>query len=810
MKLKQTFLILLFCFLINQIKAQVWYPEGFYKEPKIEILESDANHVIAVSKLFEDNLISNWVISIYNGRTWDRLPVLTLNKAAQIKDVKFYKGMFYVAGNFVFGNQNALLRLRDKTWESVGKFVDQDENFAQINDLEIYGNSLLMSGNFHKINSDIIPYLANFNLFNFSSFFNRCNRCSPNLPVSKITVQDSSLGVIGDFTQINGQKSNYIYFYKPKSFSDTFPDNLQKFNHISTSNDSLYVGTSTSILKCDGAKFIQLNYNINDIIEIKSFVFNQLKLVVSGVFKINGNTFTSRILELNSNTWQDLTLNFKECDLLTSTRTLLFGAGSNSSKMSAMQNSKFVVAKLNKERILLKIKVFNDQNNNCLNDNSENPLPKIIIKIEPLNRYLFTNLEGVSEAIIPKNMNLKFIVLKPRNLTSSSCSDTFLIKSFTSSEAYIDSIQFPLRLKNNINDVKITIFSPKANILEKNKKFNYIITCENTGSKTVDGFVDLNVRKWFKNIVSEPEGNLINQTTYRWNYSQLAVGKKAIFFFSALADNVDVEDSISFQAQAVASITSGANNYPEDDKDSLSQQFSYSLKQFYKGITPAPLNNDSISYISSNTKEIRYDISAYNFSTDTVYSVIIIDSLDLNLDISYIQETGSNLNYTTEIYSDPSNQYKGIIVWRFNQANLHPNPNKNIEITKSNVYIGFKIQLINNTQGALIKNTATIYFDNDYLGKTNSVFCQIAPNVTVNNNSLLTQLMVYPNPFENTLKINSESKVLDIVIYDLTGKKIETEFTNINEINTENLTSGIYFLNITTEKGIEIFKVVKE
>jgi len=71
---------------------------------------------------------------------------------------------------------------------------------------------------------------------------------------------------------------------------------------------------------------------------------------------------------------------------------------------------------------------------------------------------------------------------------------------------------------------------------------------------------------------------------------------------------------------------------------------------------------------------------------------------------------------------------------------------------------------------------------------------------------------IYPNPATNTLNINSDSEVSNIKVLNYLGQTIDNFYVKGMEvtINTSAYNSGIYFIQIETEKGISTQKIVIE
>ena len=80
------------------------------------------------------------------------------------------------------------------------------------------------------------------------------------------------------------------------------------------------------------------------------------------------------------------------------------------------------------------------------------------------------------------------------------------------------------------------------------------------------------------------------------------------------------------------------------------------------------------------------------------------------------------------------------------------------------------------------------------------------------NNALSNVISVYPNPFNDQVKINNETNLnLDITILDVMGKVISTNKSNENTvtINTSELAHGMYLINVKSEKLSASYKIVK-
>jgi hypothetical protein len=81
--------------------------------------------------------------------------------------------------------------------------------------------------------------------------------------------------------------------------------------------------------------------------------------------------------------------------------------------------------------------------------------------------------------------------------------------------------------------------------------------------------------------------------------------------------------------------------------------------------------------------------------------------------------------------------------------------------------------------------------------------------VSATNKPETAKFSIYPNPATDVLNITGDSKMENIRLVNLAGQTIYESNVNANEfrIETGSIPSGLYLLNITTEKGSVTRKV---
>jgi len=68
--------------------------------------------------------------------------------------------------------------------------------------------------------------------------------------------------------------------------------------------------------------------------------------------------------------------------------------------------------------------------------------------------------------------------------------------------------------------------------------------------------------------------------------------------------------------------------------------------------------------------------------------------------------------------------------------------------------------------------------------------------------------LIYPNPVTAYLQIQTALQIKNVEITDITGKLLYA--TNAKTIDCNNFAKGVYFIRVTTEKGVAVKKFVKE
>lgn len=209
--------------------------------------------------------------------------------------------------------------------------------------------------------------------------------------------------------------------------------------------------------------------------------------------------------------------------------------------------------------------------------------------------------------------------------------------------------------------------------------------------------------------------------------------------------------------------------------------------------------------IDTTDNWLTYSIRFQNTGTAPADNIYILDTLDSNLDLSSFQLLSTSHSAYVQILDG------GIAKFNFPNINL---PDSNTNELLSHGYVQYRIKMKNNlSNGVIINNTAYIYFDFNPAVVTNTVTntINLVNKITTAQNS--NSINVWPVPFENNFYMetnadlhNSNYSIINLVGFEIYSDKIVSQ---VQKINSENWSSGIYFLTIKTSFGTIVKKLIK-
>ena len=196
--------------------------------------------------------------------------------------------------------------------------------------------------------------------------------------------------------------------------------------------------------------------------------------------------------------------------------------------------------------------------------------------------------------------------------------------------------------------------------------------------------------------------------------------------------------------------------------------------------TTGPDANTECSGTSSESQQGSFEIG-YNYEFET---------------------SGTDVTFTFELLDDKT----GVVayLWRENPFNETPMTNLSGKT--------FTVTINGQTPGAIINYACKFAFAGGlavtkYFNYEVGAICSLGID-----DNFISDIKVFPNPAERVWNIQSESQIIkSIVLFNVLGRQILVLNPNSNttEIDATNLSKGLYFIKVNTDKGSSVLKLIK-
>lgn len=208
----------------------------------------------------------------------------------------------------------------------------------------------------------------------------------------------------------------------------------------------------------------------------------------------------------------------------------------------------------------------------------------------------------------------------------------------------------------------------------------------------------------------------------------------------------------------------------------------------------ASINGINADGLIDPNKTISYQIRFQNTGNFPARDVRVTDTISSLLNLETFILTGTSHKVRVE-------RVGRVVTYFFDEIWLADSASNEPE---SHGFITFDIaQNANLAPGTQIKNFVEIYFDYNAPIRTNTVSSVVRDPNSISDNTQ-SPLDLYPNPASNFLLIKNDYAIEKVKMVDIQGKiHFEEKFnTNSIKVNTENLPSGIYIVEVEGQGGV--------
>lgn len=803
--------------------AQIWKPlgQGFSEVPVAVTTDAGNMYFAFVDSVNVGNGNKFYLISRWNGVFWQNISSFIAGKSTRVTSIASYKNKIYVGGFFdtvyLSSTKTGIIALEGKKWVNAAKRDRNDVSNLLVTDLKVFEGFLYLTGRFNRIDNNtqangLVRFdgtkWQGFQEFEQEEYIGNGNH---------LTIHNDSLFISGIYKRKSSNTS--IALFKLKG-NDIVADSTSPFRNISLmqgGKEGLFaVGQDNS-----SQKIIYTWQNgswqerSKDFPSLQTATFRDITFFdgeywLAGFFDIGGGE-TNHLVKWNGSKWENLgDFDLRGVRFIKNFRERLYVTGSFINFRRIRLNR---IAEYDKNVALITGRAYYDQNNNCRFDAGEKPLARQIIRLFNGLFVTYTDREGIYSFVVPKSGTYNINTLPKKYFTLSSCNPNQYIFTPNNNNQIIDSADFAFQLDNTIEDVSVKILPNAGYRFRRGFTELYSLTYKNNGGKIIpNGKIRLKLDDSLQGFVAIPAPSSINNGVAEWDYTNFLQGGERTILFRGKVSSQNTSE-ISFSAEAVS--TNDA--FTQDNFDTLDQKVEDATGVGGKFIFPEPKDGDTISiFPSAGQQDVEYLIRFENTTDDTVRQVIVIDTIDLNLSLEYIQELGASHPYTTQVVNLPPQLGKGVLIWTFDNINLPPNPTKNNDFVENRGHIRFKVRLSSQIEkGVLVTNKADIIYDFADYESTNHVFCKVDDLLSNGNTpTQIKQLKVYPNPTSNSLTIElDEEDTYTLSIIDMQGKQVvpqETFVGNIKQLDVSALANGIYYIGITSNSTQYFQKVIKQ
>ena len=452
-------------------------------------------------------------------------------------------------------------------------------------------------------------------------------------------------------------------------------------------------------------------------------------------------------------------------------------------------------------------KVYTDANNNCIMDAGEQGIENIMIHCSGFG-YAFTDANGDYSFQVPTgSYTLSESVQYAYPL--ASCQSNSIPVSVTAASGCSNIVNFANNV-NTIHDIHI-IRTSVMNPVPGNTYTEALIV-QNDGTVNESGIQfgfrhdgqlsytsSSPVTYTQQNPVAEP-----NWYSVTSGFPALTPGACLAFYNSfyvptyvPLATLINTKDT----ATAAAPLSTWVTDYtPWNNIGQYQATVVGSYDPNFKEVSPKGTGPQG--YIATSDSVLDYVVHFQNTGSYFAQKVVVIDTLDADLDWQSLRPGYADHSYTASMSED------GVLTLTFDNIQLDWESHNDMA---SRGMVAYSIkQKPNLAPGTEIKNSAAIYFDYNAPVFTNQTVNTIQLLAGVEEQGAAADLQIYPNPANDVLNVNlAHVNAASVAIYDIQGRMISRERTSntgVQKLDISNLVKGLYFVVIENTEGQKMTK----
>jgi uncharacterized repeat protein (TIGR01451 family) len=422
--------------------------------------------------------------------------------------------------------------------------------------------------------------------------------------------------------------------------------------------------------------------------------------------------------------------------------------------------------------------VFFDLNGNGIYDNQEPPMSEAYVQNSADDYTFYTTSQGQYWQCSPAGEGNLSVLNIPEYYEANS-----LNFSLDSGEYAIDQ-NIAITAATSATDLSVDLFSWDAN--RPGFSATYHVVVDNIGTLCADE-VELSIA--FPSYVQITDSEM-PELTISGNSASLDMIELCPFESLEFEVEILLDDTVSLGTILEATVNV---NTSETDADPNNNTFTSAVEVVGsydpndKQVSATTIGDEFLE----DGAPLKYTIRFQNTGTFYAERVVIVDTIDADLDLNSLQiiSTSHNMQLVRE---------GNVVFFGFDQIFL---PDSATDFDGSIGHVRYEITPFPTfSEGQTIDNTAYIYFDFNEPIVTNTVVTEFGNPLSISN-EIEFETRLFPNPANQNITISwaQDVEVDRIEIYDLSGRLLKSQnisAENIYLLEVSDLSDGMYLINL--------------
>ena len=326
----------------------------------------------------------------------------------------------------------------------------------------------------------------------------------------------------------------------------------------------------------------------------------------------------------------------------------------------------------------------------------------------------------------------------------------------------------------------------------------YWATVTNTGNQVSDVQLSLDLDDLSTYVGAMPVPNSVADGIVTWTFPNVQpTHDRSVYIIVHLPSSDHVGQTLNDVAQATALI----DGVPASvDSRTYSPILLCAVDPNDKQVIPV---GEGIQHLTPMGAQLFYHVRFQNTGNAPAHKVVILDTLDADLDLATLRMLNSSHTFRALLQTD------GVLRITYDNINL---PDSGSDFLGSQGFVRFSIDHLQDLpEGTVLNNTVGIYFDNNAPVITNTTLNTLTyGSLTAVEETAMDDegLTVFPNPSQGNATVRLSDEFIgriDLQLFDLKGQLLQQVSRRSNTVLIErgNLPNGAYLLRAVDERGTE-------